>query len=322
MASLADFPEVIKSVGAWNFLKRVYQQVNEDGIFVWASALAYSWLFSIFPFLILLISLVPYLPRSTTAQAQNAIDDVAKHILGKEADTISSNVNYVVNRPHKGWLGIGLAVSLWVASGGMSMTMSALDKCYDVKVGRSYFKQRFVAILLTLGVTVCMLFVIVLLPIGSGVMTWLRARGKITWPIEIQITWPLELAFDLLRYGLSLFFSIVVLGMVYYFGPSIQQKFRLISPGAVFSALVWILCDVLFRIYIDKYARYDQTYGAVGGVAILLLFFYLGGLVLLIGAEINSEIDFERLGVPPGAMDLTGPPKSTPIAKSELTKEL
>jgi membrane protein len=321
MASLADVPAVLKSCGAWTFLRRVGQQINEDGIFVWASALAYSWLFSIFPFLILLISLVPYLPRSTTAQAQTAIDETMKHILGKEASTINANVDYVVSQPHHGWLGIGLAVSLWVASGGMSMTMSALDKCYDVKVGRSYIRQRVVAILLTLGVAVCSLMVIVLLPIGTAVMTWVRARGEISWPIEIKLTWPIELVFNLVRYALSLFFSILVLGIVYYFGPSIRQKFRLLSPGALFSAVVWILCDLSFRIYIDRYARYDQTYGTVGGVAILLLFFYLDGLVLLIGAEINSEIDFEHLGVAAGSKDFTGPPKSsgsTPL----LTKEL
>ena len=77
-----------------------------------------------------------------------------------------------------------------------------------------------------------------------------------------------------------------------------------------------------FRVYVDRYARYDQTYGTVGGAAILLLFFYLDGLVLLIGAEVNSEIDFERLGVPSGSTDFTGPAKESSGELPEMTKEL
>jgi membrane protein len=113
-----------------------------------------------------------------------------------------------------------------------------------------------------------------------------------------------------------------VLAVIYYFGPNIRQRFRLLTPGALFSAVVWILLDVVFRVYVDRYARYDQTYGTVGGAAILLLFFYLDGLVLLIGAEINSEIDFERLGVPSGSSDFTGPAKKSSEKLPEIAKEL
>jgi len=311
MATLGDVRPVLKSIGKWPFLKRLWQQIDEDEIFVWASALAYSWLFSIFPFLILLLSLVPYLPESAKNTAQSHISEMLTQMLGKEAHTINDNLDGVMRHQHNGWLGIGLVVTLWVASGGMAMTMSALDKCYDIKVARPYYKQRALAIAMTIAVTIGILLMVVLMPIGTAVASWLKSGNMLSLPLEI--------AFDAVRYFLSAVFALFVLSIIYYFGPNIRQRFHLISPGAVFSALVWILSDLGFRFYIDRFARYDQTYGSVGGVAILLLFFYIDGLVLLIGAEINSELDFERLGVSPGSKDLTGPKQP---AMAEMAKEL
>jgi membrane protein len=314
MASLRDVVPVLRSYGTWAFTKRIWQQISEDGIFVWASALAYSWLFSIFPFLILLLSLVPYLPNSAKESAHRVITDFITSMLGNAAHTINDNVDSVMHQPRRGWLIVGLAVSVWVASGGMSMTMSALDKCYDVKNGRPFYKQRALAIALTIGVAICMLLIIILLPIGAAVEAWLRYRGLLTG----AMAW----MFDAARYALSLVLGVFVLSIIYYFGPAIRQRFQILSPGAAFSAVVWIVLDVAFRFYVDRFARYDQTYGAVGGVAILLLFFYIDGLVLLIGAEINSEIDFERLGVPEGSLDFTGKPAGKLLGLPEMSQEL
>jgi membrane protein len=315
MASLRDVGPVLRSYGTWAFAKRVVRQINEDGIFVWASALAYSWLFSVFPFLILLLSLVPYLPTSAKDSAHRVISGFITATLGKAAHTLNDNVDEVMRQPRRGWMIIGLAVSVWVASGGMAMTMSALDRCYEVKKGRPYYKQRALAIAITIGVAICVLAMIVLLPIGAAVEAWLRYQQILSEPLAI--------AFDLARYALSLLLAIFVLAIIYYFGPAIRQRFQMLSPGALFSAVVWIVLDLVFRFYVDRYARYDQTYGAVGGVAILLLFFYIDGLVLLIGAEINSEIDFERLGVPEGSSDFTGPPQGKLGPElPEMTQEL
>jgi membrane protein len=314
MAKLHDLRPVIRSVGGWKFLKRIGTQMGEDNLFIWASALAYSWLFSIFPFLILLLSLVPYLPEDVKYRARRSIYEFITSVLGREAPTLNDNLYSVMHDRHNGWLGIGLVVTIWVASGGISMTMSALDRCYNVKTSRPYLKHRSVATVLTLFVAICSTVVIVLLPIGTAVGEWLQYRGFLNLPLGIL--------YHLVRYALAMFFSILVLTLIYYFGPNIRQRFVVFSPGAVFCALVWIVLDLLFKIYIDRYARYDKTYGTVGGAAILLLFFYLDSVVLLIGAEINAEIDFERMGVSPGSRDFTGVAAQKPTKLPEMLKEL
>jgi membrane protein len=295
MASLRDLQPVIHEVGLWQLSKRVFQQSNEDNIFVLASALAYSWLFSIFPFLILLLSLVPYLPVKARNIADQKTTEWVTRVLGKAAPTINDNLRSLLNEPRKGWLGISLVISLWVASGGMSMTMSALDQCYDLTQFRPYYKQRPLAMLLTLLVTVLVLLVFILLPVGAWVSIILRQWN------EIGV--PLLLAFDLVRYLVATLLIITILAIIYHFGPAIRQPFFLVTPGGTFCMIVWLILDFLFRVYIGKFAKYDQTYGTVGGAAILLFFFYIIALVLLVGAEINSEIDYAILGVPPGTKD-------------------
>ena len=102
-----------------------------------------------------------------------------------------------------------------------------------------------------------------------------------------------------------------VVGIMYRYGVAIRQRFRLLSPGAVFTIGVWLFLSFAFRWYVNVFGKesYTRTYGTVGGVAVLLLFFYLDALVLMLGAEINCEIDYEVLGVPRGSMDFTVAPE-------------
>jgi membrane protein len=153
---------------------------------------------------------------------------------------------------------------------------------------------------MTFVVMLMMLLVACLLPIGSTVREWVVARGLFKVHHEVFVI------FDIVRWVLALAFMICVLALVYYKGPSIKHHFTWLTPGAVFTILVWVILGLGFRMYMDRIGEqsYAKTYGALGGVAILLLLFYIDALVLLIGAEINSEIDFEVLKVRRGTRDL------------------
>lgn len=299
MARLSDVPRVMASVGALGFAKRVWTQVSEDNLFAWAAALAYSWLFAVFPFMIFLLSLLPYLPDNTKDQAKQELHAFVNHLPEQSAKAIWDNVNSVFDTAKGGLLFVGLAVAVWAASGGMAMTMAALDKCYELERGRPFYKQRGMALLLTVVVASLILAVIVLLPVGTLVRTWvIRNAGFVS---ESNLVW--IVLFDLVRWALALLFLLTSLTLVYHFGPSVKHKFHWVTPGAAFCLVVWIILGLTFRTYVERFGKYEQTYGTVGGVAVLLLFFYVDSLVLLIGAEINSEIDFEVLKVKRGTRD-------------------
>jgi membrane protein len=298
MARLSDVPKVISSVGAFGFARRVWGQVVEDNLFTWASALAYSWLFAVFPFMIFVLSLLPYLPERFKGQAEKEIDQFVHQLPDQAAETIWQNVNNVLHKPKGGLLIVGLGVAVWAASGGMATTMAALDKCYELEQGRPFYKQRPLALLLTLVVATLMMLVLVLLPVGTAVRTWAIKHEYVT-----DTNLALVVMFDLARWLLALLFMVSALTVVYHFGPSVKHKFHWLTPGALFCLVVWVILGLSFRAYVERFGKYEQTYGTVGGVAILLLFFYVDALVLLIGAEINSELDFEVLKVKRGTRD-------------------
>jgi len=298
MARLADIGTVFSSLGPLGFAKKVWEQVVEDNLFTWASALAYSWLFAVFPFLIFILSLLPYLPERYKDQAKAEIGHFVQQLPGPAARTVWDNVESVLNKPKSGLLLTGLAVAVWAASGGMATTMGALDKCYELEQGRPFYQQRPLAVLLTLIVASLILAVVVLLPVGTAFRTWLIGRGYIN-----ESNFVFVMLFDIVRFALALLFMVTSLTLVYHFGPSVKHKFHWLTPGALFCVVVWILLGLFFRLYVQKFGRYEQTYGTVGGVAVLLLFFYVDALVLLIGAEINSEIDFAVLKIKRGTRD-------------------
>ncbi len=294
MAQLKEVPFVIKALGVREFTRRVWQQIGEDDVFTWAASLAYSWMFAVFPFLIFLMTLVPLLPEKRRLQAERDAESALRQLPAQAAEPMITQVRDLLRNPRSGLLSIGLAVTLWAAAGGMSMTMTALDRCYDIRSGRSWIHQRLIAILLTCVVAVLIILVMILLPISTGVIAWFR------WKYPEIIRGPILWALDFTRFFLALLLMFAILGLVYQYGPSLKQRFHMFTPGSVFCVAVWMLLVLVFRFYVNHFAAksYSATYGAVAGVAILLLFFYIDATVLLIGAEINSEVDFAVLGLP------------------------
>ncbi len=338
MARLRDVPSVLRSCGTWSFLKRLNKEITEDNLLTWASALAYSWLFAIFPFFIFLLTLIPLLKYEWRVEAKKQIE-IAVHQLPVEArDTVETflkpKLDQLLFQEKTGIRIIGLLITVWAASGGMAATMAALDRCYDVPETRPIWIHRPTAVGLTVLVGTLILVVIVLLPIGTVVTNQLTAgterllrmtpstrpttqgEAAASRPAEMSATAPAAtqqassrpallagpvakprqfagflVLWQIGRYGLALLLLLGIVAVIYHFGPNLKHRWKFITPGSVFTVTVWLLLGVVFRIYVDRFGQYGETYGAVGGVIILLFFFYLDALVLLVGAEINSEVD-------------------------------
>jgi membrane protein len=318
MARIQDIPVIVRRVGVLTFARRVWREMNEDELLVFSAALAYSWLFAFFPFFLALLALVPYVPGADVRQTLAGIHDVLEASLPHEAAntiwvSMRNRVEEIQGGRAQALLGVGLAVAFWAASGGMQMTMVALDKCFEIERGRAFYKRRPIAIGLTIAVICLILSVLVLVPVGTLIRNWV-----LEYKLEVVSFWALWLV-DLARWSLAVLAMLLVVAILYHFGPSLRRKWRFVTPGAVFSVVVWVLLAYAFKFYVNHFGRYHKTYGAVGGVAILLLFFYIDALVLLVGAEINSEIDYEVLKVPRGCRDLR-PYEIAAAGKAEAAK--
>jgi len=289
MARLSDLPHVFRTVGPIRFAMRVWREVLDDHVFTWAAALAYSWLFSVFPFLIFLLALLPYLPEKYQREANEGIQQqISEQIPSKAGETLKQAVNNLFNPQAKGVLiSVGILLALYAASGGMNATMAALDRCYDIEIGRPFALQRLCAVGLTVLVATLTILVLLLMPVSTQLARYLQLEGALAW------------LFNISRYGISFLLCLTILSLIYYFGPSVRSHWHWVTPGSLFVVAAWTVVGFGFRYYIDNFAAqsYDKTYGAVGSIVLLLMVFYLYAIVLLIGAEINSEVDFAVLGI-------------------------
>jgi membrane protein len=312
MARLRDMPHVFRTIGFVPFVKKVHFEINDDNLFTWAASLAYSWLFAIFPFFVFLLTLIPLLPVQWKHEAVDRINSGVNTLPRETQITLrmylEPKLNQLLYQPPpglKGILSLGLVLTIWAASGGLNNTMAAMNKCYDVENPRPFYKQRPLAVGLTIVMATAILAVVILIPVGTVVTRYLTASADTvinTINTTVATSLPSVEANKLLnpvwlvlwqvfRYAIGLLLMFFIVTIVYHFGPAIKQKWRILTPGAVFTVTSWVLLGLIFRMYVDKFGKYSETYGTVGGVAVLLLLFYLDALVLLIGAEINAEVD-------------------------------
>jgi membrane protein len=297
MARLGEVPYVIRKIGVVEFARRLLREISADGVFNMAAAVAFYWLLALFPLLIFLTSLAAILPQDTKLLLDDKITTWIYSNLAKEAaDAVWGNFQKVLKEPRGGLLSLGLVLTLWAASNGMNATMAALDRCYDVTKPRPFWLQRLVAIGVTVGVVAVVLMVIVLLPVTTLVLKYFDRSSEFVPTFAQSST---VLAINVSRYALGVLLVILLVSSIYQFGVSIRRRLTLISPGAVFTVFGVMAMAYGFNWYLQHFGAesYNKTYAGLGGVIILLLMFYLYAVVFLIGAEINSEIDFEVMGV-------------------------
>jgi len=310
---MRDLPIVFREVGFFGFCKRVVKEVFDDQIFTLASALSYSWLFALFPFLLFLLSLVPMLPQNAKDALKTDLPQFLQRTLPAEAfKTVDEFLkrdgmfDKMLEKPRVSFTVLGLVLALWGSSGGIAMTMSSLDRCYDLTRGRSFFRSRGIAVTLTVTTALLIGTMLILLPVATiAKAIFLRYSAEyLNWTPPVLLL----AGFDLLRTVLAAACALLALALIYHFGTTVRTRFHYITPGSLFTVLVWLALGWAFRFYVNNYAQYEKTYGTVGGVVVLLLFFYIDAVVLLIGAEIDSEIHYISHNAKEGDTDFRGEP--------------
>lgn len=269
--------------------KDLAREIQQDDVFNGAAALGFYLTLAVFPGLIFLLSLLPYLP---IPHLDDAIMDLLARALPQEAaELLEGTVRRIVSAKQGGLLSFSFLGMLWAASTGMMAVMQQLNNTNNVPEARPFLKARATAILLTLlfGSLVIGLFALVIM--GGFLEAWI---AHLVGPRPAMLH-----LFTFLRWGLVLSTLLLGFALIYYLAPNVKQPLRLLTPGSVFAVVVLLLASQGFRIYIEHFADYEATYGAIGAVIVLMLWFYLAGLVLLIGSEINVVFDQHRLGASP-----------------------
>ncbi|MBJ6725018.1 YihY/virulence factor BrkB family protein [Geomesophilobacter sediminis] len=261
--------------------KQVMAKVTEHDVNAYAAAMAYYFMFALFPFFLFLTTLIGYLPIPNLMQY---IMDQAGQLLPKEAfNLFADNLRALFMKKKGGLLSLGVVLALWSSSSAVTSIMDVMNRIYEVKEGRPFYQQRIEAVLLVFTLAFLFLVSLALLMFGTQIGSWVAVTMKLGNVLEV--TW------DIATYLVVLFLLVLALAIIYYFTPDVEQEWKWISPGAVVAIPCWIIASLLFAFYINNFGSYDKTYGSIGAVIVLLLWFYISGFIILVGAVINSVIE-------------------------------
>lgn len=260
------------------FFKDLKTEIKEDRVSNGAAALAYYLTLSIFPALIVALTLVPYLPIQNVDQA--IMDFVRQGLPPQASDMVAGIVQQVTSQRRGGLLSFGIVATIWAASNGFHAIMQQMNITYGVKEERSFIKARATALLMMLLFGVLIFGAFALVVFGGQLQGWIASNmgwSQVLIGIFAALRWVILLGMMLLGFA-----------VIYYFAPNVDQKFMWISPGSLFGTVVLALASLAFSFYVSNFGNYSATYGSIGGVIILMFWMYITGWVLSLGAEINS----------------------------------
>ena len=277
--------------------RRTWREVVDDDVVGLAAQLSYYFFLALFPAILFLLALASFFPLT------NITDDVSRSlgplVSPQVLGLINEQMGRLANSANGGLLTFGVLGALWSSSAAIVSIVGALNRAYDIEEGRPWWKVRLIAIGLTLGVALFILVALSLVLVGPtlaeklGQTTGWGAAFEWTW---LVLQWPL--VFVLVTTGI---------GLMYYFGPDAEQDWAWITPGAVAATILWLVVSLAFKIYIVNFTNYEATYGTVGGVIVVLLWFYVSGIAILTGAEMNAEIEHASpYGKAPGQKSAQG----------------
>jgi membrane protein len=298
-------------------LRKTAREFGQDQCTDLAAALTYYAVMSLFPAVLVVVSLLGVL-----GQGQKTIDSVLEIASGlvpaSAMDLLRDPITQLVNSPSAGVaLIIGVLGAVWSASGYIGAFGRAMNRIYEVEEGRPVWKLRPVQLILTLVGLVMVVAVVLMLAISGPVA---QAIGDVVGLGNAAVT-----AWSILRWPVILLLVILAVAVLYYVTPNVQQpKFKWISIGAGVAIVVWALASVGFGIYVSNFSSYNKTYGAVGGVIVFLLWLWITNVALLFGAELDAELERGRqlqAGMP-AERELQLPPKDDHnVRKAEAAEE-
>jgi membrane protein len=269
--------------GWWATIKRTATEFQEDNLSDWAAALTYYGLLSLFPALIAMVSLIGIFgdPKSTTSSLTEIITEIGP---ASAAETFKGPIESITKSSGTAGVALilGIAVALWSASGYTGAFMRASNIIYETPEGRPFWKLRPLQILVTLLMIV--------------MMTLLAVSLVLTGPVVSAVAEPLGIGstavdvWNIAKWPVMVLVFLLMLAILYYASPNVKLRgFKWVTPGSLVAIVVWIVASALFGFYVSNFGSYDKTYGTLGGMIALLVWFWISNLAILFGHQLNAE---------------------------------
>jgi membrane protein len=281
----AEAPQQIPARGWFSVIKRAWADAKADQVPLLAAGVAFFSFLSLFPAMIAAVMVYGLVadPRTVATQAEQ----LAEALPQDAASLISEQMRAITQTPQQS-LGLGLAIALalalWSASGGVGNVVTAINITYDEEETRGFVKLKAIALALTFGAIVFAVVAVTLIAVTPPLLDELVPSATIRVLLEVTRWVALVLA------------VMVALAVLYRIAPDRDApRMRWVSVGAVVATVIWLLASLGFSLYVDNFGSYGKTYGALAGVAILMLWLWITAFVVLLGAEINAEAEHQTI---------------------------
>ncbi|QFT89150.1 hypothetical protein FIU87_10870 [Bacillus sp. THAF10] len=275
------------------FLKRLWREMEEDRATGLAAEQAYYYMLSLFPLLVLGLSLMPYL----NIDPQKAIEFLQTMMPSETVAVFEQNIDEFLNKPNGGLLTVGILGTIWSASNGINAFIGAMNQAFNVEETRPFYLVRLLSIGLTIGLIFAFLIAF-FLPVFGGII--IKRLDSMLFLEEYT-----SILLNVFRWIIAFIVIFTIITLLYRIAPNINKTIKELLPGALVATIIWQTVSLGFSFYISNFGNYSATYGSLGGVIILMLWLFLTGLALVIGGEINAIYHKDRLTRPPHYKDET-----------------
>src|SRR6266853_179811 len=266
----------------WQLLKRIYHEIDEDEVLTRSAALAYYFVSALFPMIFFLMAILGLFAQSH--DLQSGLLGYAARFMTPDAYNVLQKTLHEITQSSTGFkLASGLGFAFCSGSGGVSSIIDALNRCYHVKENRPWWKKQLTSLGLTIALSALTIIALVIILYGGDIAKFVGAHTGLSTP--------LVMLWRIVQWPIALVFVVVAFALLYFWGPDAEQQWQWITPGSLVGVLLWIGASLAFRVYLHFFNSYSKSYGSLGAVIVLLLWLYISGLAILLGGEINSEIE-------------------------------
>jgi membrane protein len=266
-----------------------FQEIQKDSLVNKASSLAYNFMMAIFPSIIFIFTLIPYIPIKNF---QNQLMSIISLLLPENAYlAFESTIVDIVKNQNGKLLSIGFILALFFATNGIHTLMQAFNKSSLIVETRTWIKQRYIALNLTLLIAFSLLLGVAVMVIGEFVINYLKIglnlkEGKF-WIYAIMVS----------RWAIIIVVYFLTISLLYRYGPANSKKWKFFSAGSWLATILAVLSSIAFSYYINNFGTYNKLYGSIGTLLVMMLWLYLNSLILLIGFELNASLDLSKRSI-------------------------
>ena len=274
------FKSLIEGMSLYDVLELYVLGIFKGAFSYRASAIAFSFFMALFPFALFILNLIPYIPIEDFQV--DFINFIAQNVPPNTFEAIDKIIMDILNNSYQGLLSTGFILSIFLMTNGVNAILGGFEMSEHITITRGYFKQYLISLALSLILSFLLLITVAAIIVFEVVIQKIKIQNFFSDDISL-IEWG--------RYAFVILMILITTSVLYKYGTKETAKIRFISSGAIFTTILIILSSYVFGIYVEKFARYNELYGSIGTLLVLMFYIWINCMVLLLGFELNAAIN-------------------------------